>query len=214
MSVDVLPLPPPAMFSSSSSSSEHPAANKFVNFGCAECEGQAEHERIKSLLKQKKGKGGKSGKLTENPESESQVWTKSSYSTLPNPRSRGYSQGGGREKHQGHHQHQDQPGSQVWAALSREWCPQIVGWQILSSKNRTQVKAPEVYFKAIPKTVGANKEHAGRSVGDVGDSFLYFSAKITLSELWSMSLLSIKHIFHTTTRLIFIEHKMCKWFHL
>ena len=92
--------------------------------------------------------------------------------------------------------------------------PQIVGWQILSSKNRTQVKAPEVYFKAIPKTVGANKEHAGRSVGDVGDSFLYFSAKITLSELWSMSLLSIKHIFHTTTRLIFIEHKMCKWFHL
>ena len=113
MSVDVLPLPPPAMFSSSSSSSEHPAANKFVNFGCAECEGQAEHERIKSLLKQKKGKGGKSGKLTENPESESQVWTKSSYSTLPNPRSRGYSQGGGRDKHQGHHQHQDQPGSQV-----------------------------------------------------------------------------------------------------
>ena len=35
----------------------------------------------------------------------------------------------------------------------------------------------------IPKTVGANKEHAGRSVSDVGDSFLYFSAKITLSEL-------------------------------
>merc|ERR1712080_740686 len=88
-------IPPPAMFSSSSSSSEH-QSNKFLNFGCAECEGQAEHERIKSLLKQKKGKGGKHPKLTENPENpenseQGVVWTKSSYSTLPNPRSRGHS---------------------------------------------------------------------------------------------------------------------------
>ena len=124
-SVDNLPLPPPAMFSSSSSSSQDHQSNKFLNFGCAECEGQAEHERIKSLLKQKKGKGsgrgGKHPKVTENPEqpenpsSEQEVvWTKSSYSTLPNPRSRGHSIGG-REKQQGHphHPHQDQPGSQV-----------------------------------------------------------------------------------------------------
>ena len=122
MSVDNIPLPPPAMFSSASSSSDH-QSNKFINFGCAECEGQAEHERIKSLLKQKKGKGsggGKHPKLTENPEPENStagsseqevVWTKSSYSTLPNPRSRGHSLGG-REKHP-HHPHQDQPGSQV-----------------------------------------------------------------------------------------------------
>jgi len=127
MSVDNIPLPPPAMFSSSSSSSDH-QSNKYLNFGCAECEGQAEHERIKSLLKQKKGKGsggggGKHPKVTENPDPENPttgssdqevVWTKSSYSTLPNPRSRGHSLGG-REKHQGHphHPHQDQPGSQV-----------------------------------------------------------------------------------------------------
>ena len=127
MSVDNIPPPPPAMFSSSSSSSDH-QSNKFLNFGCAECEGQAEHERIKSLLKQKKGKGsggggGKHPKVTENPDPENPttgssdqevVWTKSSYSTLPNPRSRGHSLGG-REKHQGHphHPHQDQPGSQV-----------------------------------------------------------------------------------------------------
>ena len=121
MSVDNIPLPPPAMFSSASSSSDH-QSNKFINFGCAECEGQAEHERIKSLLKQKKGKGsggGKHPKLTENPENSTAgsseqevVWTKSSYSTLPNPRSRGHSLGG-REKHP-HHPHQDQPGSQVW----------------------------------------------------------------------------------------------------
>merc|ERR1712130_847547 len=107
MSVDNIP--PPAMFSSSSSSSEH-QSNKFLNFGCAECEGQAEHERIKSLLKQKKGKG-KHPKLTENPENpenyeQGVVWTKSSYSTLPNPRSRGHSLGGRGDKQQHpHHPH-------------------------------------------------------------------------------------------------------------
>ena len=114
MSMDNVPnVPPPAMFSSSS---DH-QSNKFINFGCAECEGQAEHERIKSLLKQKKGKGGKHPKLTENPDSsqgsmvdKEVVWTKSSYSTLPNPRSRGQSVGSLREK-QSHHQ--EQPGSQV-----------------------------------------------------------------------------------------------------
>ena len=96
-----LPLPPPAMFCEDNT--------KFVNFGCAECEGQAEHQRIKSLLKQKKGKGGRSTKLTENRESGNQeVWTKSSYSTLPNPRIRGYSAGARAE--QGAAQ---QPGSQV-----------------------------------------------------------------------------------------------------
>ena len=96
-----LPLPPPAMFCEDST--------KFVNFGCAECEGQAEHQRIKSLLKQKKGKGGRSTKLTENPESGNQeVWTKSSYSTLPNPRIRGYSVGARAEQGAA-----EQPGSQV-----------------------------------------------------------------------------------------------------
>ena len=115
MSVDNLPLPPPALFSSSSSSSDH-QCNKFINFGCAECEGQAEHERIKSLLKQKKGKGSaKHPKLTENPENSENseqevVWAKSSYSTLPNPRSRGHSLGGRGEKQQLPPPHQHFPG--------------------------------------------------------------------------------------------------------
>ena len=97
---ETVPLPPPAMFSEEKS-------NKFVNFGCAECDGQAEHEKIKSLLKQKKGKGGfkvaKPG--LEKPDgSNGEVWTRSAYSTLPNPRHRGYSLG---------QKPEEQPGSQV-----------------------------------------------------------------------------------------------------
>ena len=150
MSVDNIPLPPPAMFSSSSSSSDH-QSNKYLNFGCAECEGQAEHERIKSLLKQKKGKGsggggGKHPKVTENPDPENPttgssdqevVWTKSSYSTLPNPRSRG------REKHQGHphHPHQDQPGSQVWDL-------HLQGGQ---DRNQDQGRESRIAFKDVKK---------------------------------------------------------------
>ena len=97
---ETAPLPPPAMFSEEKS-------NKFVNFGCAECEGQTEHEKIKSLLKQKKVKGGfkvahKAGEKPDGPSGE--VWTRSAYSTLPNPRQRGYSLG---------QKPECQPGSQV-----------------------------------------------------------------------------------------------------
>ena len=69
---ETVPLPPPAMFSEEKS-------NKFVNFGCAECDGQSEHEKIKSLLKQKKVKGGfkVANKSVEKPDgTNGEVWTR------------------------------------------------------------------------------------------------------------------------------------------
>ena len=103
VSDEIPPVPPPAMFDNSKDTKEQ--SNKFVNFGCAECEGQAEHEMIKSLLKSKKGKGVKTT-LTENPEelsfqssvSKQEMWgdkrnieSKTTYSTLPPARSRSFS---------------------------------------------------------------------------------------------------------------------------
>ena len=102
VSDEIPPVPPPAMFDNTKDKKDQ--LNKFVNFGCAECEGQAEHEMIKSLLKTKKGKGIKTT-LTENPEeisfqnaSKQDMWgdtrnfgNKNSYSTLPNARSRSFS---------------------------------------------------------------------------------------------------------------------------
>ena len=65
VSEEIPHVPPPAMFDNTKDTKEQ--SNKFVNFGCAECEGQAEHDMIKSLLKTKKGKPVKTT-LTENPE--------------------------------------------------------------------------------------------------------------------------------------------------
>ena len=102
VSDEIPPVPPPAMFDNTKDTKEQ--SNKFVNFGCAECEGQAEHEMIKSLLKTKKGKTVKTT-LTENPEEVSfqnvgkqDIWgdtrnfgNKNNYSTLPNARSHSFS---------------------------------------------------------------------------------------------------------------------------
>ena len=93
---EIPPVPPPA--------NDKKEQSKKFNFGCAECEGQAEHERIRSLLKSKKGKTVKTT-LTENPEelsfenvTKKEVWgdtrafgAKNNYSTLPNARSHSFS---------------------------------------------------------------------------------------------------------------------------
>jgi hypothetical protein len=102
------------MFSSGPPDRPADTANKFVSPGCAECEGQAEHERIKSLLKQKKGKGSGGGggrgggRQPVRKAGEEPLWSKSSYSTLPNPH-RGRGGQGGSLRAAG----QEQPGSQV-----------------------------------------------------------------------------------------------------
>ena len=68
-------LPPPAMFSETCS---------LPTPGCGQCVGDVEQQKIKSLLKLKKGN---KTKLTENPEQQ-ELWRTS---TLPNPKNRMYS---------------------------------------------------------------------------------------------------------------------------
>ena len=102
---EIPPLPPPVMFDNTNiSKTTKEQSNKFVNFGCAECEGFTEQDGIKLLVKAKKCKPVKTT-LTENPEDNTfngvsnqdfrgdarNFENKSTYSTLPNTRTRSYS---------------------------------------------------------------------------------------------------------------------------